>query len=171
MINIPPRKMSAMTAIAYHEAGHAIVSQRLGVLVKRVSIIPEEDTAGSCTHNNILRGTQLDVDDSDRGRVRAEKTIMICLAGPIAQRLWRARSVRKYHAGADYARAADLAIRCNGSAKQVDAHLKWLEIRTEDMLKLLWPAVQALVADLLQNGTMTYTSISPVAVHVRPPPQ
>ncbi len=149
-----PKKM-AMTATAYHEAGHAVVCQRLGFRVQRVTIVPSVTFAGQCTHENILRGIDVEFDGSDRCRIRIEKLIMVCLAGMQAQRMWRPRSVRNYHAASDHRAAVDMALRCNGSGPQATAHLKWLSIRTESILKFLWPAVEAMAEDLLRDGTIT----------------
>jgi ATP-dependent Zn protease len=41
---------------AYHEAGHAVVAARLGLVVGKVTIIPSEDLAGSCEFNGFYPG-------------------------------------------------------------------------------------------------------------------
>jgi hypothetical protein len=156
-----------MTATAYHEAGHAIICERLGIRVKHVTIIPDDGSSGRCTHEKIISRRELEFDSSDGRGLRIEKIIMICLAGLIAQRISHPRSVRNYHASSDYRQAADLALSCTGSVRQAEAHLKWLSIRTEDLVKLSWSAVEALVADLSVHGTLTYTTKSRLQIDVR----
>ncbi len=66
----------------------------------------------------------------------------------------KSRSVRNFHADGDYLKAVDLGLRCNGSTRQAEAHLKWLSLRTEFILKFAWPTVRALATDPLQRGTI-----------------
>lgn len=80
---------------------------------------------------------------------------MICLAGPIAQRHFAPRSWRHWHGGPDYVTALDLALRINGSPKAAKAHIKWLEIRTQDLLESLWGYVDDIADDLLMRGTLS----------------
>jgi hypothetical protein len=54
-----------------------------------------------------MRG--LDSDTSDKKRLRVERDILVALAGMEAQRRFRSRSVRRYHAQQDYQNAVDRA--------------------------------------------------------------
>lgn len=146
-------------ATAYHEAGHAVVCHRLGYQNKRITIVPNGTSLGECSHEKIIRG-DLDFDGSERKRVRIDTYIMICLAGNIAQRIWRASSVRSYHAMSDHQRAVDWAIQINGSGPVASAYLKWLHLRTKQLLESSWQTVEALAADLLKEGTITIKQTS-----------
>jgi hypothetical protein len=139
---------------AYHEAGHAVAAWSLGAGPRAVTIVPHGADQGQVTHEDPLSGIQLDFDGSDRARTRAERAIMICLAGPVAQRRFAPRSWRRWHGASDYVTAVDLARRINHSARAADAHLKWLDIRTEDLIESLWGPVERVAAELLAHGTL-----------------
>ena len=83
-----------------------------------------------------------------------EKRAIIALAGPIAQKLYNERSFRNYHASEDYRTAGEMALRVNGSAKQAEAWLKWLEIRAREALQVEWPIVEGLAEELLRTSTL-----------------
>lgn len=56
-----------LEAVAFHEAGHAVIAWREEVKIKKVSIIPDTTRAGFVTYANPLRGIHLDIDGSDHG--------------------------------------------------------------------------------------------------------
>lgn len=145
---------TALAATAYHEAGHGVVAWRLGFKVRRVTIEPGKDHDGFVEHDSPLRGVRLDIDGSDRARLRAEKAIMICLAGILAQRRFAPRSVRQWHGEADRDLAADLALRINGSGEAATAFLRWLDLRTADVIESAWDSVESLAAALLERRTL-----------------
>jgi hypothetical protein len=87
-------KQPAREATAYHEAGHMLAAWRTGIRIKRATIVPGKGFAGLVEQESSLRRTQL---DSDRARLRAEKWVLIALAGPAAQRHFRRRSWRAFH--------------------------------------------------------------------------
>jgi hypothetical protein len=80
---------------------------------------------------------------------------MICLAGPIAQRQFAPRSWRRWHGASDYQTAFNLVLRINGSSSAANAHLKWLEIRTQDLVSSLWSFVERIAGDLLIRGVLS----------------
>ncbi len=138
----------ARRATAYHEAGHAVAAWSLGAKVYRASIVPRSDAHGSVQHSNPLRGTRLECDGSDRARLRAERAVVICLAGPEAQRRFNPRSWHSWHGQSDHALAVD-------SEEAASAHLKRLEYRTRDLVTTHWPAIESLALELLNRGTVT----------------
>jgi ATP-dependent Zn protease len=87
---------SALEATAIHEAGHAVAAWLLRVRVNSATIIPHSGALGHVTHANPLRGVDLEWDDSDRARLRAERYIKVCLAGPLAQKKFNPRSYRHW---------------------------------------------------------------------------
>lgn len=92
-----------------------------GVRLTKVTIVSDENTAGSCGYESMIRGKYRETDNSDRTRVKMEKRAMIALAGPLAQRLYSPRSFRNYHASADYKAAAriDLVRQSTRRARRV----------------------------------------------------
>ena len=79
---------------AFHEAGHVAAAWRHGLKVHSVTIVPTPEFRGHIWHANPLRGIHLDCDGSVRARIRAEVGIIVCLAGPEAQRRFSPRSWR-----------------------------------------------------------------------------
>jgi hypothetical protein len=145
------RNAKRLEATAYHEAGHAVMAWSLRVRVDKVSICPEGDSLGHCSHEKIVRGRNPELDDSLRRRDQYEKDILVALAGGIAQRLFNCRSWRRLYVEGDWRKAARLAFNINGSSEQADAYLRWLEIRAKDTIssKRMWPLVKALARELL----------------------
>ena len=130
------RKSKALEATAYHEAGHAVMAWFLNVRVDKVSISPERDSLGHCSHEKIVRGRNPELDDSPRSRDQKEKEILVALAGGIAQRLFNRRSWRRLHVEEDWRKAEALACHVCGSSEQVEAYLQWLEIRAKDTISI-----------------------------------
>lgn len=141
-----------LLTVAYHEAGHAVMAVALGINLSKVTIIPENDSAGHCKHEKITVGDY--ADNSPRACKRIEISAMISLAGTLAQRIHNPRSVRHYRAMSDYKQACNAAMTLNGSARQETAWLKWIEIKTEDVLRLRWRAVEALSQELMQRKAL-----------------
>ena len=148
-------KRTYTISTAYHEAGHAVIAYHVGVKIQTVTIVPDGEYLGLCRHAKVIRGRYPEADDSDRTRLRMEKHGMIALGGPIAQRLYNPRSVRRYHASSDYRSVADVALRVSsGSTEQAEAWMTWLEIRTSDALRLRWVVVKALAEELMERRTV-----------------
>jgi hypothetical protein len=118
-------RQSAREATAYHEAGHMVAAWRLGMKIRSATIVPDESYSGKVEHDNPLRGNNLEFDNSDRARIRGENAVLICLAGPIAQRQFRPSSLRGYHGGFDHEKAVNLALTFNsGDELEATAYLK-----------------------------------------------
>jgi hypothetical protein len=151
-------RLSALAVSAHHEAGHAVVAWREKIAIRSISIVPDEATFGRVRHQNPLSGIRLDCDGSNRARLRAEKIIRMCLAGPAAQRKYRPRSswVRGGSGDdGDFARALDLVTRISGSAEHAAAYYKLLEIEARSLVDLWWPQIQLLAAELLIRRKIT----------------
>jgi hypothetical protein len=144
---------------AFHEAGHVAAAWRHGLKVHSVTIVPTPEFRGHIWHANPLRGIHLDYDGSDRARLRAEVGIIVCLAGPEAQRRFSPRSWRAHHGAGDHEKAADLVLSLNGSDEAANAHLKWLSIVTRDEIAGLWPLVEKVAHALVRERTLTATEV------------
>ena len=59
---------------------------KLHLKIRRATIVPSDDFAGIIEHESPLRGINLAIDSSDRAETKTDKAMLICLAGPIAQR-------------------------------------------------------------------------------------
>lgn len=159
------KKDGADEATAYHEAGHAIAAFRLGINIKRVTIVGTEDASGRTVFDRpVLQGIHLDYDSSPRARLKAEGAILICLAGPMAQQHYRANSLRNWHSRGDYRNAVDIAMSLNGSTEQTEAYLRWLEIRARDMVRINWRGVEAVANALLNERTLDMVAVRRTAL-------
>ncbi len=153
---MPKRCTKRLEATAYHEAGHAYAAWNLGFKLHRVTIVPTTDETGSTVHANPLHGIELDVDGSDRARMRAEKAILIALAGPAAQQRYRPRSWRRNHGASDFDWATDLALHLCGDGETATAYLKYLDLVARKMVAgPRWPVIAAVADSLLERGTLS----------------
>lgn len=142
-------------ATAYHEAGHAVVKWILGLPIDDVSIVRDEESHGHTTGQPAVSDLQLDSDNSDEARIRAEKDAMDSLAGMIAQRRFRPRSCRNYHASRDWKCAEDLLSGFVQSDRELNALLKLLEIRNQDLFDLHWKLVEKVAAALIEHKQLS----------------
>lgn len=152
------KKTASLKATAYHEAGHAVMAWILRVKVRSATIAPDREAgiAGSVSHEKLLLGKCPETIDSDRQRIRAEKLIMVLLAGPIAQVLYNPRSFRRYHAGFDWNRVVRLSGMCTESVSTSERHIEYLEGRIKDHLRNpeKWKLVTKVADELLGNTTV-----------------
>jgi hypothetical protein len=95
-----------------------------------VSIVPADDFAGFAHVLKGFRGRP-DVEITGAMRLNVEKRVMVSLAGPIAQRVYRPSSVRGYQGSSDRRRAIDLLCFFTRNNRELEAYLRWLHIRTE----------------------------------------
>lgn len=152
-------KYSQLKATAYHEAGHAVAAWRLIIALshKGVTIVPdqEEGSDGSVFHRKIV-GKDVEYDHSGRNVLKTERLVQVSLAGEVAQRRYNSRSLRSYHSESDRQKAMDVLSYLATSDSEVEAWLKLLYIRTENMLSNpdIWRAVEQLAAELMQKQTI-----------------
>jgi ATP-dependent Zn protease len=144
-----------LRATAYHEAGHIVITLVLGRKVKSASIIATAEHHGIVHHENLFRGIRLDIDNSNRARLRAAEAIMILLAGGIAQQRFMLRSLRAHHVGSDNAKIFDSASNVCGSEDEAYAFIEWLSVRTCDLLNLHWSTVERIAAALIERKQLT----------------
>ena len=124
----------ALASTAHHEAGHAVMCWKEGIRVNRITIVPNEEAAGSVERANPLLGIDLEYDGSTRARLRVESCVKVCLAGPVAQRAFNPKGYRKYHGQGDQDKAVDVLSRMVGSDEELEAYLRLLTIQTEQYI-------------------------------------
>jgi hypothetical protein len=147
-------------AIAYHEAGHAVVRCVLGFGPKSAKIIPKHDAGDVAQYANPLRGIKLDTDGSSgRALLRLMKAIQISYAGPLAQRKYSEHSWREFHGICDFKKIEELSLRACGSSAQVGAFKHWLEIATQEMIDSHWSSIQHVAKLLLGHDHLSGTGI------------
>jgi ATP-dependent Zn protease len=157
----PRRAVSAVTATAYHEAGHAVACYFIGVKVRSATIVADKDQGflGYVRHENMFRGLRPDIELSDRARLQIERRIIMSLAGFSAQRRFNKKSWRSYHGRSDFRFAVDLASHIVFDGAGMTAFLNWLQYRSDALIKLRWPEVARVARALLESKTMTGAEI------------
>ena len=159
----PTKKLQS---VAYHEAGHAVAAWRLRLKINSVTIRGTDDYAGLTSHSNPLRGIDIEVDASDRARCRVENAIMVCMAGPVAQKKFNPTGFRRWHAESDWDHAGDLLIRiAPATVRGGTAYWTLLEERTKGLIGVNWVEVQTLAEALLESETLKRPEIRRIIMH------
>ncbi len=154
------RRTKVLESTAYHEAGHAMMAWHEGLWINEISIVPDDDSSGRILHANPLRGIQLDIDNSNRARIRAESAIRVALAGAIAQRHHNPHGFRHRHAEADYDLATDVLLYIVGSGEEADAYMNLLAIQTRQIVTgPHWNLVEYLAKALLERQRLSRKEI------------
>lgn len=149
-----------LEAVAYHEAGHAVVSIRHRRAFRLVTIVPtlEHNTLGHVWYRPRPKWMRPDLDDSPRIARWIENEVLVCLAGPAAERRFTGRS-NDVGAGSDHRHAVDLALRLHEDeavlAKYMAYMLEWARAYVE--ATPVWEDVEALAAALMERKTLTGT--------------
>ena len=149
------RKELMLAATAYHEAGHAVACRLMGAKVKSATIVPKKgEYDGRVVHESMFRGLKPDIELTGRARLQIERSIIICLAGAAAQRRYNRKSWRSCHGGSDFHWVVKIVTYvCEGEA-EINAFIRWLEIRTDSLIATYWDAVQRVAEALLKHKTL-----------------
>jgi hypothetical protein len=153
----------SVRSTAYHEAGHAFVACYFRLATHSISIEPEKgESDGHVRYQNPLAGVDLNRDYSDEARFKVEKLMIICFAGPAAQRYYNPKGVRKYHAEHDMEIVDKLMMRFAGGSKEtMKAHHKWLSLRALDIVSNpeYWQTISNLAEALIERGSLNKEEI------------
>ncbi len=145
-------------AVAFHEAGHAVVAKCLGLSVLTVSIVENKDSRGRVAHD-WFEAIDYQDDDDDAIHRQMEKKIMAALAGPAAEAI---AAPETYHrdrhsgfGGGDFDVAEGLLERIHGlRVKIAAAHLQYLELAAKAWVEQHWKAIESVSTALLEKGTL-----------------
>ncbi len=161
MITKKPAKRPAVEQrAAYHEAGHAVVAYFVNRSVTQVSI----DAGKGVVEMSAEKPRRFDCEWGCQN----EEEIMLCLAGMLAVLIHKRRK--------GYITASDIGSGSNADWEHIsrlandrlllpypatdcdserEAYLRWLEIRTRNLLKKAWCAVEMLAESLLASGRLS----------------
>jgi hypothetical protein len=133
-----PRRHPGRKALAYHEAGHAVVGYALGLTIERVTINPDETSLGHCRYQNWEEWT---------ASSPPERVLSLLLAGAVAEEIATGRP-----SGASDDRAALGVARAHsaGDAEAL-ARLTAARQRTACLLEEYWPVVKTLAGALRES--------------------
>lgn len=136
-----------------------------GVRVRRASISPNQDSLGRIDHGRIFRNGDLEWNESPQAAARAERAILICLAGPFAQKRfaprsrWRSQNYVGFdgsgHGIGDFDCVVDLTFRLYGNGDVAQKYLRYMEARAEQLVTHHWKEIEAVAQALLERETMT----------------
>lgn len=159
-----PQPSMKQCATAHHEAGHALLAWQCrirpgvsGVRIKSVSVIPGEGYEGRVEHRGLFqRCHRPDINMTLATEARLMAGVDICLAGHLAQRMFNARTCRRWQSRSDYHSAVDLAGYINnGNVPATEAFLKWREVCVQQVLQGRWPLIEALASELLKRQRLS----------------
>lgn len=146
------RNSLSLKATAYHEAGHAVADHFLNHRIKRVTIVPSKtENYVGCAFAKMGSVKGIDSEVTARLERTAYRRIVAALAGICAQRLFNPRTCRNYHGSEDYKQAISLAGHILTGENEMEPFLKWMEVRTENLLRNKWKAVELLAEELLRR--------------------
>jgi ATP-dependent Zn protease len=140
------KRTKALESAAYHEAGHAVAAWHCRVRTKSLSIIPELDSAGRHIRHPYFGGINLEIDSSPRAQRRVENMVLVCCAGPAAQRRFDPKGFRSYHAQGDWYEAINLLSYLTDDDEVLRAHFKLVDLRARKFVAL--PSVWSLIEDV-----------------------
>ena len=145
----------SIQATAFHEAGHAAAMLHFGYRAQKASIVGTEDYLGVVRH--CAKELEFDA-DSDRSPDtvnKIEELAQICFSGPIAQRKKFPKSQWRIAGDLDFTQAAHLLSYLSWSDAKADKlHMDLIWRRTELLVDLLWPTIEALAESLLVSKTL-----------------
>jgi hypothetical protein len=141
----------AVQALAHHEAGHLVVAWKQGVSFGGVCLIEPDDD------HPIRLGLPDPAlpDESDQKRLQVEKYVRACLAGPIAQRKFKPRTVRRNQTEEDFGEASAELQSITAPGKHFDTYMELLRIETSLLVEEHWGLLEALAAELLATVQMS----------------
>jgi Peptidase family M41 len=130
-----PRSHPGRKALAYHEAGHAVVGYVLGLDLERVTIVPDDSTLGHCRYRDWeIHAVAEDLDAH----------LLLTLAGAVAEEI----AVGAPSRGADERRAMRLARMRGDSEAEACERLAWARWQVRRFAEGHWPVFKALAAAL-----------------------
>ena len=139
---------------AHHEAGHAVVSWKLGLKFKKVTIAQEEGCLGHVLYERLPQWFNLeDGSGSARSQQFAERLIVSDFAGQLAEKKFRGRNPR-FGMHSDNQSAVELAYRLHNSQDVVSAYLRYCWQVSRGWVDRLWPEAQRVAAALLERETL-----------------
>ena len=136
-------------AIAYHEAGHAVISMKLGYKYLYVTIIPDGDRLGHVCCENPLMG---DHDDKIRHALKVLIAASLAEGKHLGSPTWGDAE--------DRARATDLALLATDrDTERAEALINEMIGEAQKLVEQHWPDIEALAQRLLVNGKVNFLEV------------
>ena len=150
-------KITVKDIVAYHEAGHAVVSWALRVRFSHISV---HDFGGKVTGTAINEYSWKPDFMSTSDWTLIEKKALILLAGEAAERAYnelRDEDVHdEYRSVHDLRELAELLERFGEhECPPIDMSEKALRFKTDKLIEKHWDRIDALAKELVKNGEMS----------------
>ena len=138
--------IAAKEAIAYHEAGHAVISMKLGYKCLYVTIIPDGGRLGHVCCEDPLIGAHAD---------KIEDALKVLIGAGLAE--GRQIGSESWGDADDRASAMKLALLAgDGDAKRAEAFIEQLTSETRELVERHWPDIETLAQRLLVEGRINF---------------
>ena len=140
-------------ATAYHEAGHCVAACLVRKRFRLATIIPKEGSLGEFVPDKLAK---IDIASADVKSCKA--WIFIGLAGIIAENEFRnpgkISKMPSFHPDIDI--VTKIANKLCWSSKEKEAYLRFMWIRTRNIIERYWQAVQLMANELIKQKTIHY---------------
>lgn len=150
--------MKRLEETAYHEAGHAALHIFYGHRFGPVSIKPKDDSDGRVIGPRISSSDAYEIQDNPRKAIRFLEHLEVLHAGYLAAHIKAGRASRIGASGDRGTMYSILSSWCLDRAEdgpEARALWNWTKIRAEHILRDIWPAVEAIAAELLEKQEIT----------------
>jgi hypothetical protein len=171
---VAPKKIDPRWSTAIHESGHAVMSCMVGLPLKSVTVVPDDDSLG-CTSHPVEKGSFWKAvengDISWRMRGRVEAHIMSSIAGRLTEQKLFGIKDEDYKGNADHDIGIELdwADIVTEGDEEAFAYLAWLGQRALDMVCRPWymRAVKAVASELMKKRTLSGRQVREILFGVR----
>ncbi len=143
-----------LEAVAYHEAGHAVMYVLYGIRFNYVTIEPDDKYLGR-VHGQLKPWYRPDIDNSHYVNHHTEAQIIGFLAGPIAEGMFTDEDPVEMNVivdGSDTDRATELALRMKGDGDAASEYLDELYKHAEEVVDTYWNLIEAVAKALPQRN-------------------
>lgn len=144
---------------AYHEAGHAAAFIFLDLKFKTITIEPDEDTVGKVIGRTLSRVAlnSLEYATPFINKDRVEKSLIISIAGPVAEAKFRGR-FDHVKASGDYYKINEFLVRIFEDYELSNAYYKYIVLLANRIIERqeIWNYIARLAAVLADKHTLSY---------------
>ena len=119
--------------------------------------MPADGSLGRHEYHPYFKGINIDYDSSPRAQRRVENMVIVCLAGPAAQRRFNPNGSWRVGGEGDWLQVENLLSYLVGSEEQVTEYWEQMEIRARDFVRDpdWWFLIERVAQRLLDRQTLT----------------
>ncbi len=147
---------------AYHEAGHAAMIFLLGKRFKSVTIKPSGKAGNLGT---LFQHRRPSIYYQKLSYNKLVNECMVGLSGQVSDEIYSRRKLGVVKSGAsqDYQNIAEWIFEYMGE-EEAKLFLKWIKLRTRNILTNHWNLVKNIAEELLKRETLVYEDVSKLAL-------